>query len=48
MGTRRSTLFVLNLAANGTRPCARVTTGHAAALPTPAMNSRRSIRDLPR
>jgi hypothetical protein len=26
--------------------CARATTGHAAALPTPAMNSRRRIRDL--
>ena len=28
--------------------CARATTGHAAALPSPAMNSRRRIRDLPR
>jgi hypothetical protein len=27
--------------------CARATTGHAAALPSPAMNSRRRIRDLP-
>ena len=28
--------------------CARATTGHAAALPSPTMNSRRRIRDLPR
>jgi hypothetical protein len=28
--------------------CARATTGHAAALPSPAMNSLRRIRDLPR
>ena len=27
--------------------CARATTGHAAALPIPAMNSRRRILDLP-
>jgi hypothetical protein len=28
--------------------CARATAGHAAVLPSPAMNSRRRIRDLPR
>ena len=28
--------------------CELATTGHAAALPIPAMNSRRRIRDLPR
>jgi hypothetical protein len=28
--------------------CAHATTGHAAAPPSPAMNSRRRIRDLPR
>jgi hypothetical protein len=28
--------------------CARATTGHAAAPPIPAMNSRRRIHDLPR
>ena len=27
--------------------CARTANGHAAALPSPAMNSRRRIRDLP-
>jgi hypothetical protein len=28
--------------------CARAKVGHAAALPSPEMNSRRRIRDLPR
>jgi hypothetical protein len=37
-----------NVRCIGSGCCARATTGHAVALPSPAMNSRRRIRDLPR